>query len=181
MLKLSLGKIIKKFRELRRITQKALGDRTHLDDVRIRQYELDIRTPKDDVLENISNALHVNKDYLKEPVYPYTEHDLMRFLFKLDDNIEVNIRQVIMNDEDPGYTTTGIYFGSEAILRIRNMLEDWQKMKQKYENNEITKEAMQDWKANYPDSLKKDYVPFEESNVKFYKSGINTKVPPEIK
>ena len=154
---MSLGKIIKKFRELRRITQKALGDRTHLDDVRIRQYELDIRTPKDDVLENISNALHVNKDYLKEPVYPYTEHDLMRFLFKLDDNIEVNIRQVIMNDEDPGYTTTGIYFGSEAILRIRNMLEDWQKMKQKYENNEITKEAMQDWKANYPDSLKKDY------------------------
>ena len=74
-----------------------------------------------------------------------------------------------MNDEDPGYTTTGIYFGSEAILRIRNMLEDQQKMKQKCENNEITKEALQDWKANYPDSLKKDYVPFEESNVKFYR------------
>lgn len=48
----------------------------------------------------------------------------MRFLFKLDDNIEVNIRQVIMNDEDSAYTTTGIYFGSEAILRIRNMLKD---------------------------------------------------------
>lgn len=29
--------------------------------------------------------------------------------------------------------------------------------------------------------LKKDYVPFEESNVKFYKSGINTKIPPDIK
>ena len=29
-----------------------------------------------------------------------------------------------MNDEDPGYTPTGIYFDSEAILRIRNMLED---------------------------------------------------------
>lgn len=76
---MSLGKIIKKFRELRRITQKTLGDRTHLDDVRIRQYELDIRTPKDDVLENISAVLHVNKDYLKEPAYLYTEHDLMRF------------------------------------------------------------------------------------------------------
>ena len=86
-----------------------------------------------------------------------------------------------MNDEDPGYTTTGIYFDSEAILRIRNMLEDQQKMKQKCENNEITKEALQDWKANYPDSLKKDYVPFEESNVKFYKSGIRAKVPPDIK
>ena len=54
-------------------------------------------------------------------------------------------------------------------------------MKEKYENNEITKEALQDWKANYPGSLKKDYVPFEESNVKFYKSGINTKIPPDIK
>lgn len=29
-------------------------------------------------------------------------------------------------------------------------------------------------------TTKKDYVPFEESNVKFYKNGINTKVPPDI-
>ena len=28
-------------------------------------------------------------------------------------------------------------------------------MKEKYENNEITKEALQDWKANFPESLKK--------------------------
>ena len=111
----------------------------------------------------------------------YTEHDLMRFLFKLDDSIEVKIRPVILNDEDPEYTTTGIYFGSEAILRIRNILEQRQEIKEKYENNEITKEALQDWKANYPDSLKKDYVPFEESNVKFYKSGINTKIPLDVK
>ncbi len=58
---------------------------------------LNIRTPKDDVLENISATLHVNKEYLKEADYPYTEHDLMRFLFKLDDSIEVNIRPVILN------------------------------------------------------------------------------------
>ena len=61
------------------------------------------------------------------------------------------------------------------------MLEDWKKMKQKYENNEITKEALQDWKANYPDSLKKDYVPFEESNVKFYRKCIFAKIPQDIK
>lgn len=143
---MSLGKLIKKFRKLWRITQKALGDRTHLDDVRIRQYELDIRTPKEDILENISVVLHVNKEYLKEPDYPYTEHNLMRFLFRLDDSIEFNIRPVIVNDEDPEYATTGIYFGSEAILRIRGILEQWQKIKEKYENNEITKEALEDWK-----------------------------------
>ena len=178
---MSLGKLIKKFHELRKITQKALGDRMHLDDVKIRQYELDIRTLKEDVLENISTALHANKEYLKEPDYPYMEHDLMRFLFKLNYSIEVHIRPVIVNDEDPEYTTTGIYFGSEAILRIRCMLEQWQKMKEKYENNEITKEALEDWKANYPDSLKKDYVPFEESNLKCFNNGMSVKVPPEIK
>ena len=105
----------------------------------------------------------------------------MRFLFKLDDNIEVKIRPVTLNDEDPEYIITGVYFGSEAILRIRNMLDQWQEMKEKYENNEITKEALQDWKANFPESLKKDYALFEESNVKFYRSGIGVKVPPEIK
>ena len=52
------------------------------------------------------------------------------------------------------------------------MLDKWQEMKEKYENNEIAKEALQNWKANYPESLNKDYVPFEESNVKFYKSGM---------
>ena len=61
------------------------------------------------------------------------------------------------------------------------MLEQWQKMKEKYEDNEITKEALEDWKANFPDSLKKDYVPFEESNVKVYRKGISAKIPPDIK
>ena len=60
-----------------------------------------------------------------------------------------------MNNKDPEYTTTGIYFGSEANLRIRGMLEQCQKIKEKYENNEITKEALEDWKVNYPDGLKK--------------------------
>ena len=162
------------------LLKKTSGDRTHLDDVRVRQYELDIRTPKNDVLENISAALHVNKEYLKQPDYPYTEHDLMRFLFKLDDSIEVNIRPVQLSD-DSDMTVLGVYFGSEAILRNNLMLEQWQKRKEKYDNNEITKEALENWKANYPESLKKDYVPFEETNVKFYRNGISAKIPPEIK
>ena len=104
------------------LLKKTSSNRTHLDDVRVRQYELDIRTPKNDVLENISAALHVNKEYLKQPDYPYTEHDLMRFLFKLDDSIEVNIRPVQLSD-DSDMTVLGVYFGSEAILRNNLMLE----------------------------------------------------------
>ena len=132
-------------------------------------------------MENISAALHVNKEYLKEPDYPYTEHDLMRFLFKLDDSIEVNIRPVILNDEDPEYTTTGVSISVVRLfLEYVRRLNSGRKWK-KYENNEITKEALKDWKPNYPDSLNKDYVFFEESNVKFYRKAISAKIPPDIK
>lgn len=117
----------------------------------------------------------------KEPDYLYTEHNLIQFLFKRNDSIEVNIQPVILNDEALEYTTTDIYLGSEDILRIRGMLKQWQKMKEKYKNNEITKEALEDWKANFPDSLKKDYVPFEESNLKRFNNGMSVKVPLEIK
>lgn len=48
--------------------------------------------------------------------YPYTEHDLMRFLFKLDDSIKVNIRPVIVNEEAPEYTTIGIYWKIENLF-----------------------------------------------------------------
>lgn len=176
---MSLGTIIKKFRDLRGITQKALGDRTHLDDVRIRQYELDIRTPKENILEDISSSLHINKDYLKEPNYPYSEEDLIRFLFKLDDTIEVNIRPITVTD-DSDMTINGIYFGSEAILRINLILEEWKKMKEKYVNGEITLEALEDFKANYPDSIKKGYEIFEEGKKKRYKNEIRMKTTPNL-
>lgn len=110
-----------------------------------------------------------------------SEADLIIIWVKNIEDIDDKVFLIIVNDEDPEYTTTGIYCGSEAILRIRGMLEQWQKMKEKYENNEITKEALEDWKANFPDSLKKDYVPFEESNLKRFNNAMSVKVPLEIK
>ena len=65
-----------------------------------------------------------------------------------------------MNNKDSEYITTGIYFGIKYILRIRDMIQQWQYIKEKYENNEITKEALEDWKANYPDGLKKRLYSF---------------------
>lgn len=43
------GYLFRKFRELRGLTQKALGLMINLDDVRVRQYEFDKRNPKEDV------------------------------------------------------------------------------------------------------------------------------------
>lgn len=49
-----LRTLIKRFHDLQQITQKALRERCGLVDVRIRQYELDMRKPKDDMLKNIA-------------------------------------------------------------------------------------------------------------------------------
>ena len=59
--------------------------------------------------------------------------------------------------------------------------EELKVAREKFQNNEITKEALEDWKANYLDGLKKDYVPFEESNLKRFNNSMSVKVPPEIK
>ena len=64
---------------------------------------------------------------------------------------------------------------------FNNFLIEWNEMRKKHYNDEITDEEFEDWKANYPDSLKKDYVPFEESNLKRFHKSMSVKIPPEIK
>ena len=58
---------------------------------------------------------------------------------------------------------------------------EWNEMKKKHYNDEITDEEFEDLKVNYPDSIKKDYVPLEESNLKRFHNSMSVKVPPEIK
>ena len=64
---------------------------------------------------------------------------------------------------------------------FNNLLIELNEMRKKHYNDEITDEEFEDLKVNYPDSLKKDYVPFEESNLKRFHNSMSVKVPPEIK
>ena len=51
----------------------------------------------------------------------------MKFLFKLDDNIEVNIRPVIINDEDPEYTTLVDISAVKPFLELEACLNNGKK------------------------------------------------------
>ena len=66
-------------------------------------------------------------------------------------------------------------------IDFNNLLIELNEMRKKHYNDEITDEEFEDWKLSYLDSLKKDYVPFEESNLKRFNNGMSVKVPPEIK
>lgn len=158
---MSSGYLIKKFRKLRGLTQKALGLKTELDDVRIRQYELDLRSPKDDTLTAISDALSVKPDYFKDPVYPYSFEEVIRLLFKLEDSIPMGMRKVDID----GTKVHSVVFLGHNILKIDQALEAWTKMQFRFMDGEITLEEYEDWKANWPDSMREDYV-FKPQNKK---------------
>ena len=64
---------------------------------------------------------------------------------------------------------------------FNNLLIELNEMRKKHYNDEITDEEFEDWKVNYPDSLKKDCVSFEESNLKRFHNSMSVKIPPEIK
>ncbi|CAK7022060.1 MAG: hypothetical protein PEPC_00914 [Peptostreptococcus russellii] len=145
---MKIGHLLKKFRELRGLTQKKLGEKSNLDDVRIRQYELDIRSPKDDVLNNISSALDVRSEYFKEAQYPYSNEDIIRLLFKMEDSIPLSISSIII-DSKRDISLNGVFFLGEDIKVFNHALEEWRDMQNKHKAEEISTEEYESWKANW--------------------------------
>ena len=145
---MKIGHLLKKFRELRGLTQKKLGEKSNLDDVRIRQYELDIRSPKDDVLNNISSALDVRSEYFKEAQYPYSNEDIIRLLFKMEDSIPLSISSIII-DSKRDISLNGVFFLGEDIKVFNHALEEWRDMQNKHKAEDISTEEYESWKANW--------------------------------
>lgn len=145
---MKIGHLLKKFRELRGLTQKKLGEKSNLDDVRIRQYELDIRSPKDDVLNNISSALDVRSEYFKEAQYPYSNEDIIRLLFKMENSIPLSISSIII-DSKRDISLNGVFFLGEDIKVFNHALEEWRDMQNKHKAEEISTEEYESWKANW--------------------------------
>jgi len=158
---MSSGYLFRKFRELRGLTQKVLGEKVHLDDSRIRQYELDKRNPKEDILNDISKALDVNPEYFKDPEYPYNYEQVMRLLFKLEDSIPMSISRSRLGT-DGDYIHSLVFLGRN-MLKIDQTLKAWMDMQNKFMDGEVTWEEYEDWKANWPQSTSDDYQ-FDRQN-----------------
>ena len=129
-----MGNRIKKIRLLRGLTQKQLGDRVGLSDVRIRQYEMGVRRPKDDMLVKIARALDVNADAISDPAI--TSHfQSLQTLFMMEDHlgahpVKVNDSYYISfyeDDENPrlgNISTEGIQLWYERLCEYRKNMEN---------------------------------------------------------
>jgi len=138
---MAVGDRIKRIRNLRGLTQKELGAAVGFDektaDVRIAQYESGTRTPKEDMLRSISEALDVNYRSLYEPSL-YAVEDVMYTLFELDEHYNLEIQ---------GDDRFSIDFNNRLA---NDFLKEWQLRKQELADGEITKEEYIEWKINWP-------------------------------
>ncbi|MCL2843618.1 MAG: helix-turn-helix domain-containing protein, partial [Oscillospiraceae bacterium] len=138
---MAVGDRIKRTRNLRGLTQKELGVAVGFDektaDVRIAQYESGTRTPKEDMLRSISEALDVNYRSLYEPSL-YAVEDVLYTLFELDEHYGI---KVIGDDK------LSIDFNNRLV---NDFLREWQLRKQELADGEITKEEYMEWKVNWP-------------------------------
>lgn len=152
---MSVGERIKRVRKFRGMTQAQLGEAVGLSDVRIRQYELGNRTPKEDTLNKIAEALNVNYRSLYEPSL-YAAEDVMFSLFELDEHYDMPIYEVtgkevtqMTHDDDNGEKHVCVSFGYSLL---DDFLMEWLQKKQELKQGKITREEYLEWKLKWPDS-----------------------------
>ena len=82
---MAIGERIKRIRNFCKRTQAQLNEAVALSDVRIRQCEIGNRTPKEEMIQELAEALNCNYRSIYEPSL-YTAEDVMYALFELDEH-----------------------------------------------------------------------------------------------
>ncbi len=148
---MAIGERIRFLRNLRGMTMKALGMAIGFNekaaDVRISQYESGKRTPKENVINDLSQALDVYPYALDVPDIE-SDYGMMHTLFILEDTCGFRISEIdgevclrISNADPSQYAS------------VRNSLSTWNQVAKKFKDEQISKAEYDYWRYNYPKSL----------------------------
>jgi len=145
---MAIGERIRYIRNLRNMTQKWLGMAIGFDektaDVRMAQYESGTRTPKENYVADIANALGVSPKALDLPeIDSYV--GLAHTLFALEDLYGIKIGEI-----DGEVCLRLDKFKGTTYLSMFDIFNAWHEEAEKLENGEITKEEYDAWRYNYP-------------------------------
>ena len=145
---MAIGERIRFIRNLRGMTQKYLGMQIGFDektaDVRMAQYESGTRTPKENYVADIANALDVSPKALDLPdIDSYV--GLAHTLYALEDIYGLHIGEIdgelcLRLDISKGM----------AYLSMLDIFTVWHQESEKLRNGDITKEEYDSWRYNYP-------------------------------
>lgn len=150
---MTLGDKIRKYRMLKGLTQAQLGSMVKLTGDRIRQYENDVRKPKDGKLMEIADALEINPTTLFDPDYR-NPNSVMHTLFELEDLYGLHFAKVGdsfqltfsegENYKDKRWLLEGIAAWTDKRNELQPDINDSAKKIADKKEQYIT------WKARYP-------------------------------
>lgn len=129
---------LKKLRLLRKLTQKELAIKSDLTDSAIRNYELGYRSPSKEQLVKIADALDCDVSALID-YSPISNFQFMQMLFDFEDILKI---RPLVEDSTRGLISHDMDFN--------DFLLEWDEMRKKHYNGEISDEEFDDWKLSYP-------------------------------
>lgn len=132
------GEKLKKLRLLRELTQKELAIKSDLTDSAIRNYELGYRSPNKKQLIKIAEALECDVSALIDHT-PISIFEFMQILFDYEDDLKI---KPLIEESSIGLISHDENFN--------DFLVEWNEMRKKHYNGEITDEEFEDWKLSYP-------------------------------
>ena len=145
---MAIGERIRYIRNLRGMTQKwlgmAIGFEEKTADVRMAQYESGTRTPKENYVTSIANALEVSPKALDLPEFD-SYVGLAHTLFAMEDLYGLRIGEIdgelcLRLDKSKGITYVSMF----------DIFSAWRQEAEKLEHREILKEEYDAWRYNYP-------------------------------
>lgn len=139
---MNTGELIREQRHYKGLTQKQLAEAIGASEPSIRLYELGKRTPSEDVLVKIANALEVNPAALRS--YDVSSvREALEMLFRLEE--EYGLEPFADGD------TRGLTINHKApkAPKISIAIEAWAYMLRKLESGEITEAEYSAWKASF--------------------------------
>ncbi len=132
------GSKLKELRLLRGLTQKELAIKSELTDAAIRNYELGNRSPSREQMRKIANALECDISALIDHD-PVSSFEIFQIIFDYEEFIK--LRPLIEE-------------GKQALMsqdiNFNDFLVEWDEMRKKHYNEEITDDEFRDWKLSYP-------------------------------
>lgn len=143
---------LKKLILMRYLTQKELAIKSGLTDAAIRNYELGNRSPSKEQLQKISEALNCDISALIDHK-PNSIFKIMHIIFDYEKDIK--FRPLADDGEITGLLSNDLHFN--------NFLIEWNEMRKKHYNNEITVEEFEELSKD--EILKKRIEYLKENNL----------------
>jgi transcriptional regulator with XRE-family HTH domain len=139
---MSTGKRIRACRNAAGLTQKQLAEAVGLTESAVRNYELDIRTPKDDQISAMAKTMKVSPASLAN-LKVESAREALEVLFRLEDSMG------FYPEETDDGMCVGVDHHAKSAPKIQAALEVWKTMRDDLQAGKITQAEYDIWKASF--------------------------------